>query len=101
MKNIMVVDGADNCAYDVFAATEEEFSLFFPDPGQDIAFIDEIAGPEDQVDEAFRHLWLRPVDKKTIAGLHGMIFCELDLKKQYYPNRRDSDLTDNRSRAAR
>lgn len=27
MKNIQVIDGAMNCAYDIFAATDEEFKL--------------------------------------------------------------------------
>jgi hypothetical protein len=40
MKNIQVIDGAENCVYDIFAATDEEFSLIFP-RGQDVAFIDE------------------------------------------------------------
>ncbi len=103
MKNIMVVDGAANCAYDVFAATGEEFDLLFPAPGQDIAFIDEImSGAEpSRVEAALDALWRRPVDKKTMIGLHGTIFYELDFKKQYYPNRRDSDLTDNLSRPQR
>jgi hypothetical protein len=43
MKNIQVIDGAVNCVYDIFAATDEEFGLIFPD-GQDIAFIDEVYG---------------------------------------------------------
>ena len=30
MKNIQVIDGARNCVYDIFAATEEEFALIFP-----------------------------------------------------------------------
>ncbi len=41
MKNIQVIDGAVNCVYDIFAATEEEFDLIFPS-GQDVAFIDEV-----------------------------------------------------------
>ena len=41
MKNIQIIDGADNCVYDIFACTEEEFALIFP-AGTDIAFIDEI-----------------------------------------------------------
>ena len=41
MKNIQVIDGAVNCVYDVFAATDEEFALIFP-PGQGVAFIDEV-----------------------------------------------------------
>lgn len=30
MKNIQVIDGAQNCMYDIFAATDEELSLIFP-----------------------------------------------------------------------
>jgi hypothetical protein len=36
MKNIQVVDGADDCVYDIFAAADEEFGRIFP-PGQDVA----------------------------------------------------------------
>jgi hypothetical protein len=34
MKNIQVIDGAKNSAYDIFSCTEEEFKLLFPDIGQ-------------------------------------------------------------------
>jgi hypothetical protein len=37
MKNIQVIDGGENCVYDIFAATDEEFNLIFA-PGADIAF---------------------------------------------------------------
>jgi hypothetical protein len=54
MKNIQVIDGARNCVYDIFAATEEEFALIFP-ADQDVAFIEEVMarGPEAQIDQAF------------------------------------------------
>jgi hypothetical protein len=92
MKNIMIVDGADNCAYDVFAATDEEFALLFPGEGQDIAFIDEIVAALPEADSVTTALWARPVEKRLVKGIHGTIFYELERKKQYYPNRRDSDL---------
>ena len=38
MKNIQIIDGAENCVYDLFAATDEEFARIFP-IGTDIAFI--------------------------------------------------------------
>jgi hypothetical protein len=41
MKNIQVIDGAENCVYDIFQASDEEFSPIFCD-GRDIAFIDEV-----------------------------------------------------------
>ena len=37
MKNIQIIDGADNCTFSIFQATDEEFSLIFPEPLQDIA----------------------------------------------------------------
>ena len=27
MKNIQIIDGAQNCVYDIFSATDEEFAL--------------------------------------------------------------------------
>jgi hypothetical protein len=90
MKNIQVIDGADNCVYDIFAATDEEFGLIFP-PGQDVGFIDEVIArsPADELDAAFSRIWQRPVRKSQAMGVHGIIFYELEHKKQYYPTRRD------------
>jgi hypothetical protein len=92
MKNIQVIDGAENCVYDVFAATEDEFALIFP-PGHDVAFIDEVVarGPEKALEQAFSRIWSRRVPKRNIAGIHGTLFYELDQKKQYYPTRRDDE----------
>jgi hypothetical protein len=43
MKNIQVINGANNCSYDIFAVTDDEFKILFPDPGpgQDIEFIED------------------------------------------------------------
>ena len=51
MKNIRIIDGADNTTCSIFAATDEEFAVIFPG-GTDIEFAedfferagDEIAG---------------------------------------------------------
>ncbi|WP_116812479.1 hypothetical protein [Steroidobacter cummioxidans] len=92
MKNIQVIDGANNCAYDIFAATEEEFSLIFP-AGQDVAFIDEVIsrGPADALDAAFLRIWQRRLRKPDAVGIHGLLFYELEYKKQYYPTRVDEE----------
>jgi hypothetical protein len=103
MKNILVIDGANNCAYDIFAASEQLFGVIFPMDGQDIAFIDEViatAASEDELDEMMKDLWKRPVRKASVQGIHGTLFYQLEFKKTYYPNRRDSDL-DGWARAAR
>ena len=92
MKNIQIIDGAQNCAYDIFSATDEEFALVFPS-GTDVAFIDEVYGSGDTqlLDAAFKNIWQRRVKKSDAQGIHGIIFYELDVKKMYYPTRRDEE----------
>ncbi len=92
MKNIQVIDGAVNSVYDVFAATEEEFALIYPQ-GQDVAFIGEVYAREDEaaLDAAFERIWRRRVRKTEVAGIHGLLFYELEQKAQYYPTRRDEE----------
>jgi hypothetical protein len=87
MKNIQVIDGAENTAYDIFSATDEEFDLIFP-VGQDVAFIDEVMarGPPEALDAAFDRIWKRRARKKDVVGIHGLLFYELEYKKRYYPS---------------
>jgi len=91
-KNIQVIDGAQNTVYDIFQATDEEFALIFPE-GQDIAFIDEVMvrGPEKELDEAFDRIWTRRIAKRDAMGIHGILFYELEYKKEFYPTRNDEE----------
>lgn len=71
-----------NCVHDIFAATDEEFALIFPD-GQDIAFIDEVyerSSDDATLNRAFEAM-----------GIHGQLFYELEAKKVFYPTRRDKE----------
>ena len=92
MKNIQVIDGAVNCVYDIFAATEEEFSLIFR-PGTDVAFTNEVydSGSATLLDSAFEKIWQRRVKKADAQGIHGLLFYELDTKQVFYPTRTDED----------
>jgi len=92
MKNIQIIDGAQNCVYDIFAATDEEFALIFPE-GTDIAFIDEVYDREDpqKLDATFNNIWKRRIQKSEAQGIHGTIFYELDEKRAYYPTRKDAE----------
>ena len=98
LKNIQVIDGADNCVYDVFSATEEEFDFIFP-KGTDIAFIDEVVARHKgsdariKLEDAFNRIWLRRIRKSEAMGIHGVLFYELERKKRYYPSRRDEEAT--------
>ena len=92
MKNIQVIDGAENCVYDVFAATDEEFATIFPE-GQDIAFIEDLfPGPNGEaLQGALSNLWKRRVPKVEVLGIHGTLFYELLNKKKYYPTLKDEE----------
>jgi hypothetical protein len=92
MKNIQIIDGAQNTLYDIFAATDEEFGLIFP-AGQDVAFIDEVyaRGNAEGLDMAFKQIWNRRIPKHSVDGIHGLLFYELEYKKVYYPTRRDEE----------
>jgi hypothetical protein len=92
VKNIQIIDAAENCVYDIFAATESEFRLIFP-PGEDIAFIDEVYEREDEesLKVVFKNIWLRRVPKSEVQGIHGLLFYQLDAKKIYYPTRKDEE----------
>jgi len=81
-----------NCVYDIFAATEEEFALIFPQ-GQNIAFIDEVygRGNEAALNRAFEAIWTRRVAKAQAMGIHGQLFYDLEEKKRFYPTRRDEE----------
>ena len=87
MKNIQVIDGAENCVYDIFQATEAEFDQIFQN-GIDILFSDEIVNSEE-INNIFKNIWERRIPKNKAMGIHGTIFYELSHKKEYYPDRID------------
>lgn len=93
MKNVQVIDGAENCTYDVFQATDDEFSLIFPD-GTDIEFVEDLIARvgQDYADAILGPLWKRRQDKKLIQGIHGTLFFELESKRKFYPTKRDSEM---------
>lgn len=92
MRNIQVIDGAVNSVYDIFAATDEEFSLIFRE-GQDVAFIDEVYGRSNSeaLDTAFKAIWSRRIPKRRADGIGGLRFFDIEEKKVYYPPRRDEE----------
>ena len=92
LKNIQVIDGAENCVYDIFQATEDEFSLIFPE-NTNVAFSSDVWAREDQTSlgKAFKNIWSRPIRKPDVIGIHGTLFYNLENKKQYYPTLRDEE----------
>lgn len=92
MKNIMVVDGAENCVYDLFSVPDDDFALMFP-AGTDIAFIEDIERRTDAeaVFAALTRAWPNRIPKREAVGIHGIVFYGLYMKRKYYPTLRDEE----------
>lgn len=94
MPNIQVIDGADNCTYDVFFANDEDFQSIFCEEGQDIEFVDDFVARigEEQAANILDRLWGRRLSKKDVVGIHGTLFFELGYKKAFYPAKKESEM---------
>jgi len=83
-----------NCTYHIYAFTDEQFALLFPEEGQDIEFIEDVWErlSRKQRKRAFSGAWSRPVRKPDAQGIHGTLFYQLEYKKKFYPSKRESDV---------
>ncbi|MGM0601251.1 MAG: hypothetical protein ACQETH_15685 [Candidatus Rifleibacteriota bacterium] len=92
-KNIQIIDAAKNCTYSIFSIAAEDFVLIFPN-NQDIEFIDDFINriSEPIAQEVLNKLWTKPVDKKSVKGIHGTLFFGLDFKKIYYPTKKEDEM---------
>ncbi len=86
MKNIQIIDGASNATYSIFQATEEEYALLFPN-GQDMELIEDFYARlgDDAADTILECLWKRPILKRDAMGIHGTLFYDNALRKEYIP----------------
>jgi hypothetical protein len=92
MKNIQVIDGALNCVYDVFAASDDDHAVLFPN-GTDVAFAEDlmVRSDVDRVTAALERLWTSRIQKARAMGIHGTLFFQLAEKRQYYPTLKDEE----------
>ena len=91
MRNIQVIDGALNCTFSLFQATDEEFILLFPEPGQDIQYAEDLGGlpKQHEINDALQRIWERPVRKQEVQGIHGTLFCGLQRYKNVFREKRE------------
>ena len=93
MKNIQVIDGADNCVYDIYSISEDDFKIIFPNNNQNIEFIEDLEtriGIE-KLENLNTRIWENRIPKNEVRGINGTLFYQLLYKKQYYHNKIDSD----------
>jgi len=91
MKNIQVIDGAQNCTFSLFQATEDEFVLLFPVRGQEIQYAEDLAALPNQKEifEALNQISERPIHKRDAKGIHGTLFYQLERYKKWYREKRE------------
>ena len=92
MPFIQIIDGAENCVYDIFSTSEEDLTLLFTD-NTDIAFAEALFERSDvgEVQKALDRLWKNRVPKTKAIGIHGTFFYGLEHKRAYYPTLRDEE----------
>ena len=86
MKNIQIIDGADNCTFSIFQATDREFRRSFP-------AVDRISSSPNSSSNAsvprgsavLTPIWERPIAKKDVKGLHGTLFYGFQSRKPLLP----------------
>ncbi|WP_312148308.1 hypothetical protein [Brevundimonas sp.] len=94
MKNIQVIDGADNATFSLFQATEEEYAELFAD-GVDMDLIEDVIDRlgDDRAGEILMAIWERPVLKRDANGLHGTLFYDWAARRRHLPaTKREVDL---------
>jgi hypothetical protein len=87
MKNVQVIDGAQNCHFPIFQATDEEFALIFPAEGQDIEFSEDLFSrlSEDAARRVVEPMWERPIEKSKVDGIHGTLLYQFESKRKHWP----------------
>lgn len=102
MKNIQTIDSSVNCTFSIFQATDAEFALLFPEPGQDIQYAEDLAllPGQDEIDAACRRIWERPIRKVDTHGIHGTLLYGLQRYKEWYPEKREDAVVSSAINAA-
>nr|WP_295370262.1 hypothetical protein [uncultured Sphingosinicella sp.] len=87
MRNIQIIDRAENATFSVFQATVEEFEVIFPE-GRDIEIIEDLI---ERVGEraavaVLSPLWERPILKRDAQGIHGTLYYAWSDRRAYLPS---------------
>ena len=94
MKNIQIIDGAENATFSIFQATDAEFGAIFPD-GRDIELAEDLFARlgEAQARAVVEPMWERPILKRDALGIHGSLFYGWTGRRQHLPaSKREVDM---------
>jgi hypothetical protein len=88
LRNIQIVDGADNATFSNFQATHEEFREIFPGLGQDMEISEDFVNRVGEVRaaEILQPIWQRPILKRDAKGIDGTLYYNAERRRQYLPS---------------
>ena len=86
MKNIQIIDGADNATFSIFQATDEEFAEIFPND-QDMELSEDFHERvgDERSSAVLTAIWERPILKREAQGIHGTLYYDWDRKRVHLP----------------
>lgn len=94
MKNVQIIDGANNATFSIFQATDEEFAAIFPAPGQDIEISEDFFARmgDEHARTIVEPMWGRPIHKRDAQGIHGTLYYDyLDRREHLPASKREID----------
>lgn len=99
MKNVQVIDRADNAIFSIFQVTEDEFAVMFPAPDQDIELVEDLIERmgEANASSVLSCMWQRPILKRDVHGIHGTLYYGADdarWRQRIPANKREIDTDD-------
>lgn len=93
MKNIQIIDGAQNSVFEIYAIPDALFSVLFP-KGADVAFAKECSKKIPKSDNRLKALYKKRLNKKSVQGIHGTLHLDSSLvEPKFFPTRRESEVT--------
>jgi hypothetical protein len=94
MKNILVIDRAENCSFSICLVNEEDFALIFPNPDQDVEFIEDLTKRVGKIraGKLVQRSTARRIRKRDAMGIHGTLFFDFPERRKYFPNKREDDI---------
>jgi len=93
VKNIQIVDGANNATFSIFQATAEEFFEIFPEDGQDIELADDFHARvgDEAASRILSPIWERPIYKGDAMGIHGTLYYNDVSRRDLPSSKRECD----------
>ena len=93
MKNVQIIDRAENATFSVFQGTDTEFETIFPGD-RDIELAEDLFARlgDEQARAIVECMWGRPILKRDAHGIHGTLFYGwLDRRRHLPPSKREID----------